>query len=32
VVFAVRVKIIWRIRVSRYKPTDVLISCHVAEF
>ena len=32
VVFAVRVQIIWRIRASRYKLTNVLVSCHVAEF
>jgi len=32
VVFAVRVQIIWRIRASRYKLTEVLVSCHVAEF
>jgi hypothetical protein len=32
VVFAIPVQAFWRIRASRYKLTDGLISCHVAEF
>ena len=32
VVFAIPVQAFGRIRASRYKLTDVLISCHVAEF
>ena len=32
VVFAILVQAFGRIRASRYKLTDVLICCHVAEF